>query len=143
MNINDSNTNEKTHLTDKFSENEMSRIVYLVKHDLPKTYVLPYFLTIYQEYKHKYMVSTTIIMLMLILGFDWPFISFFAPLIPILSINAFVFIETNVITYKMNKVHNQLISEKIQIQWDELMDVVMQVIVENFMGYEDDNNEQF
>jgi hypothetical protein len=79
------------------------------------------------------MVSTTLIMLIFIFVFGWPLGSFFVPLIPIVFINVVSLVESNIITYKMNKVHNQLISENVQIQWDELMDIVMVVIIDNFL----------
>jgi hypothetical protein len=125
---------------DKLSDNEWSRILYLVRHDLPNVYVLPFFMSIYQAYKRTYMISSTIVMLIFIFGFGWPILSFFAPLIPIVFINIFSLVESNVITFKMNKVHNQLISENIKIQWDELMDVIMLVIIEKFL--KDDNNDE-
>ena len=125
---------------EKFSEHELSRIFYLVRHDLPKVYVLPFYMSIYQVYKHRYMVSSTVVMLIFIFGFGWPILSFFAPLIPIIFVNVFSFVESNVITYKMNKVHNQLIAENIQIQWDEIMDIVMIVIIERFLPNSDDDD---
>lgn len=138
----DGKLKEDNEFAERFSDNEWSRILYLVRHDLPNVYVLPFYISIYQVYKHRYMVSSTIVMLIFIFGFGWPILSFFAPLIPLIFINVFSLIESNVITFKMNKVHNQLISENIQIKWDELMDVVMIVIIERFLEKDDsdDNN---
>jgi hypothetical protein len=138
----DGNKTQEPKLLEKFSVNEWQRIFYLVQQDLPKVYVVPFYMSIYQVYKHRYMVSSTIVMLIFIFGFGWPILSFFVPLIPIIFVNVFSLLESTVITFKMNKVHNQLIAEGIQIQWDELMDVVMLVIMENYLpdSDEDDDN---
>jgi hypothetical protein len=127
-------------LREKFSEIEMMKIYDVVRRDLPKLYVMPFFISIYQWYKHKYMVASTIVMLIFIFGFGWPLLSFFAPLLPIVLINIWSFIEANIITYKMNKVHNELIGDQIQIQWDELMDFVMIVISDRFLSSDNDDD---
>jgi hypothetical protein len=135
------NSRENHELLEKFSIHEWQRIFHLVEEYLPRLYVLPFFISIYQVYKHTYMVSSTIVMLIFIFGFGWPILSFFAPLIPIIFVNVFSLVESNVITYKMNKVHDQLISENIQIKWDELMDIVMFVIMERFFEKDEDNDD--
>lgn len=129
-----------TLLSKKFSEQELDRVFYLIRHDLPKVYVLPFFMTLYQVLKRGYMIATTILMLLMILFFDWELYTFFVPLIPIVFVNVFAFVESNIITYRMNKVHNQLIGENIQIQWDEVMDIVMIIIIEDFLKGGDENN---
>jgi len=136
----DGNKIKDSRLSEKFSVNEWQRIFYLVEYDLPKVYVLPFYMTIYQVYKRRYMISSTIVMLIFIFGFNWPILSFFIPLIPNIFVNVFSFVESNVITFKMNKVHNELIAENIPIQWDELMDVVMLVIIEGYLPDSDDDD---
>jgi hypothetical protein len=141
MKMKDGELKTKFQFAEKFSDHELRRILSLVRHELPNVYVLPFCMSIYQVYKHRYMVSSTIVMLIFIFGFDWPIISFFTPLIPIIFINVFALIESNIITLKMNKVHNQLISENIQIQWDELMDIIMVVLIERYLQNEDDSDD--
>ena len=140
----DSELKAENAFAEKFSDNEWSRILYLVRHDLPNVYVLPFYMSLYQVYKHRYMVSSTIVMLIFIFGFGWPILSFFVPLIPIFFVNIFSFFESNMITFKMHKVHDQLISENIKIKWDELMDVVMLVIIERLTRQDDmDDDNKF
>lgn len=130
----DFNLVELDKLSEKFTEQEQLKIISLVKSNLPKVYILPIYMTFYQSMKHSYMVSTTIIMLLLIFAFDFPLLSFFVPLIPILFINVFSFIESNIITFKMNRVHNILIGDNIQIKWDELMILVIDILLDRFFG---------
>ena len=136
----DGNKTTEPKLIEKFSVNEWQRIFYLVEQDLPKVYIVPFYMSIYQPYKQRYLISSTIFMLIFIFGFGWPILSFFAPLIPIIFINVFSLVESTVITFRMNKVHNQLIAEGIQIQWDELMDVVTMVIMEEYSNDDDNDN---
>ena len=122
------------------SEYEIDRVLYLVRHDLPQLYVLPFCLFVFDYYKKKYLATTTVIMLFLIFVYDWPLISFFMPLIPIGFIYVFSIFEINKVTNKMNRLHNQLIAEQISITWDNLMDFVLIVISERYFKDEDNDN---
>ena len=60
-------------------------------------------------------------MLVGIFGYGLPYLSFFLPLLPIVVVNIVYFIDMNIVVFSLNKVHSQLIRERIIIDWDELM----------------------
>lgn len=74
-----------------------------------------------RKYRMAYLKWTSLAMLVGIFGYGLPYLSFFIPLLPIVVVNIVYFIDMNIVVFSLNKVHSQLIRERIIIDWDELM----------------------
>lgn len=74
-----------------------------------------------KPFKMPYLKWSSLLMLVAIFYYGLSYYFFFVPLVPIVLINIFHFIDMNIVVHSLNKAHNQLIREQILIDWDELM----------------------
>jgi hypothetical protein len=79
-----------------------------------------------KPFKMPYLKWSSLLMLIAIFYYGLSYYFFFVPLVPILVINIFHFIDMNIVVHSLNKAHNQLIREQILIDWDELMEFALE-----------------
>lgn len=74
-----------------------------------------------KKYRMSYLKWTSLAMLLGIVAYDFPYYTFFLPLLPIVIVNIVYFLDMNIVVFSLNKAHSVLIRNQIIIDWDELM----------------------
>ena len=121
----------------KFNSDEQREIIQAILKHLNTLGFAEFYIKI-KQLRYRYLVSTTIIMLILILFFGAPIWSFFLPLLPICVLHLLFFIDLNFIVYGLTKAHNELIERGYKVNWKTLLEFVYELFKKD--KYEKQNN---